>query len=222
MAEYQGIVVNAKGDPKKKLRVQVRIPGLMDGVPDDKLPWAEYRMPVGAGAGRGDFTPAQKGDTVWMDFPYQTHGKEDTRKPRIVGSVHNAPSGVLNTPDESYGKEFPHDRSGEGVSIESVGGYHGSKVITFHDSTVEFVPDGTLRFFSRKSSSNVEILPDGRILILSSADLTVRSKGNINMRTSGNLTVRTSGYAQIVTSGRMLVKSLTKLILKGPRKTIVL
>ena len=64
MAEYQGVVVNAKGDPKKLLRVQVRIPGLMDGVPDSKLPWATYKLPIGAGAGRGDFTPVQNVDRI--------------------------------------------------------------------------------------------------------------------------------------------------------------
>ena len=80
----------------------------MDGVPDSKSPWATYKLPIGAGAGRGDFTPVQNGDSVWVDFPVSTHGKQDTRKPRIVGSVHTSPDGALNLPDEAYGKSYQH------------------------------------------------------------------------------------------------------------------
>lgn len=192
MAEYQGVVVNANGDPKKLLRVQVRIPGLMDGVPDDKLPWATYKLPIGAGAGRGDFTPVQNGDSVWVDFPVSTHGKQDTRKPRIVGSVHTSPDGALNLPDEAYGKSYQHDRSGEGVPPASSGVYCGSKVVSFHGSTVEFVPDGTLRLFSRGVGSIIEVLPDGKILLSASADLVIRSGGDISMVAGGNIAMKGS------------------------------
>lgn len=190
MTEYQGVVVNAKGDPKKLLRVQVRIPGLMDGVPDGNLPWATYKLPIGAGAGRGDFTPVQNGDSVWVDFPASTHGKQDTRQPRIVGGVHASPDGTLNLPDEAYGKPFQHDRSGEGAPPASSGGYCGSKVVSFHGSTVEFVPDGTLRLFSRGAGSILEVLPDGKILLSASADLVIRAGGNIDMMAGGNVSIK--------------------------------
>lgn len=166
MAEYKGIVANAKGDPKKQLRVQVHIPGKTDGVPKDKLPWATYRLPVGAGAGRGDFTPAQDGDEVWIDFPYKTVlGKEDTRKPRITGSVHAAPGGTVSAPGESVGNNYSHNRNGVGALPAAVGNYHGSKVTTFHDSTVEYVEGGTIRIFSNVSGALIEMRADGKVFV---------------------------------------------------------
>ena len=165
MAEYQGVVVNAKGDPKKLLRVQVRIPGLMDGVPDDKLPWATYKLPIGAGAGRGDFTPVQNGDSVWVDFPYRTHGKEDTRQPRITGSVHSAPGGTVLAPGESVGNSYSHNRDGIGALPAANGGYNSSKVTTFHGSTIEYVEGGTIRIFSNVSGALIEMRADGKVFV---------------------------------------------------------
>ncbi len=70
--EYEATVVSTSDDPKDYLRVTVRVHGLMDEVPDNSLPLATYKLPIGAGADRGDFTPAQKGDVVWVDFPHVT------------------------------------------------------------------------------------------------------------------------------------------------------
>lgn len=209
MAEYQGIVVNAKGDPKKQLQVQVHIPGKTDQVPRDKLPWATYKLPVGAGAGRGDFTPVQDGDVVWIDFPYKTvMGAEDTRKPRIVGGVHASPDGTLNLPDEAYGKPFQHDRSGEGAPPASSGGYCGSKVVSFHGSTVEFVPDGTLRLFSRGSGAIIEILPGGRIYLKGEFQLDGNMKVNGEIVASGDIIAGGAG-------GVSLMNHLTDKVVPG-------
>lgn len=187
-------------DPKKQLRVQVLVHGLMEGVPNSKLPWAVYKLPVGSSKGRGDFTPTKTGDMVWVDFPYKTLGKPDTRRPRIIGSVHFAPNGILNMPSEAYGKPFEHNRSnGEPAAFQ--GAYHTSKVSTYNHSTIEQVSDGTVRIFSRLSGAITEITPTGRVLVKSTSDMFLTSGGDLNMRASGDWNVDIGGVFNMSASG---------------------
>ena len=70
--EFEAEVISTD-DPSKLMRAKVRVYGLMDGVPESKLPWATYRLPVGARANEGDF-------------------RASARRRRCVGgfSIHNA------------------------------------------------------------------------------------------------------------------------------------
>lgn len=89
---YRAVVVDTV-HPQGLMMARVKLQGLWDDVPDDQCPWAEYLLPIGGG-----FVPTQKGDLVWIDFPY--HG--DTRRPRIVGAAQLALKGKPNVPPESW------------------------------------------------------------------------------------------------------------------------
>ncbi|MCE0813704.1 hypothetical protein [Buttiauxella sp. S04-F03] len=69
---------------------------MMEGITDEDLPWAEYLLPLNY-----QFTPNQKGDHVWVDFPYNG----DTRRPRICGAAMDwQGDGKANVPAEAGGK----------------------------------------------------------------------------------------------------------------------
>jgi len=70
--ECIGVVeTEGKDDPRKLLLVQVRVYGVFDNVPVKDLPWAQYKLPVGARANDGSVTPVKKGDIVYVSFPFK-------------------------------------------------------------------------------------------------------------------------------------------------------
>ncbi|MEG5932563.1 baseplate protein [Enterobacter hormaechei] len=75
--DWRAIVVDPS-DPNGSMKAQIKVLGMMDGIPDEALPWAEFLLPIGY-----KFTPVNKGDLVWVDFPYGG----DTRRPRIIGAA---------------------------------------------------------------------------------------------------------------------------------------
>ena len=92
-------------DPDGYNRAQVRIPELFpEGkVPEINLPWAEYKLPIGAGFNEGTFVPAVIDEYVWVDFPFiNEKNQPDTRRPRITGSVHHCPGGLPNVPHDTF------------------------------------------------------------------------------------------------------------------------
>ena len=187
MSEYPAQVVSVD-DPEKLCRVQVRILGMFEGVPDNDLPWATYRLPVGAGSNRGDFSPCFKDDYVWVDFPFSSHGEIDTRSPRITASMHNSANGTPNLPKESLGKGYNHKHS----SYKSP--YHGSKVSTYHGSTIEQCPNGSVRVFSHGSGSLVEINGEnGNVLVYGASDIDIRSDSDISMSAARNIDIKAGG-----------------------------
>ena len=173
--EFPSIVVNVTGDPEGYARVQVRVLGLFDGVPDADLPWATYKLPTGSGENRGGFSPCQKNDSVWVDFPFYSHGEPDTRQPRITGSMHHGINGKPNIPHEAIGKGYSHSKS----SVK--GDYHESKVSTYNQATVEHVKGGTLRIFSNVSGAMVEVSPKGEVLISGAKSVDVMSDEEVNV-----------------------------------------
>jgi hypothetical protein len=100
--ELIAIVVS---DPDERNFSQVRIPELFpEGkVPKKDLPYAQYKLPVGAGFNEGTFVPAKIDHWVWVDFPFLTEKNQpDTRRPRITGSVHYCPDGLPNLPHDAF------------------------------------------------------------------------------------------------------------------------
>ncbi|MGB1271363.1 MAG: phage baseplate assembly protein V, partial [Endozoicomonas sp.] len=94
--EVRAVVVDVD-EPRGLMMAKVRVLGQWSDAKERDLPWAEYRLPVGHGFNRGDFTPAEVGDLVWVDFIGR-----DTRYPRITGSCHFSPDGVPNFPHEAF------------------------------------------------------------------------------------------------------------------------
>lgn len=184
-ADMQATVVSVD-DPKKYKRVQVRPVALFDGVQDNDLPWAEIKLPVSARANEGDFTPFKKGDVVWIDFPYITLNEIDMRRPRITGSVHLAPNGILNLPHEVFGGQdvHTHKRLNNEPKAKPA---KDSKVMTLHGITVEVVSDGIWRVFHRNSGTELEL--SEHILAHSEKELFVSAKETGRIETGKALTI---------------------------------
>lgn len=199
MAEYRARVISIN-DPKGWLRAQVRVPGWWDGVRDQDLPWAEYRL-TSARPNGGDFEPAEVGDWVWVDFP-----NSDTRYPRITGWCHFAPGGVPNLPHEAF--RGPEGLTQQRLSAQPLSAkppYHGARVSTKHGTTVERAPDGSCRVTQRSSGTGVEITPDGHIVIYGAARTYRSSTDDTTEQVGGNLKIEVAGDIQIEAGGNIKI-----------------
>lgn len=215
--ELESIVVNVQ-DPEKQMRVQVRVLGIFDGVPDDKLPWATYKLPIGARVGEGDFTPVQVGDIVWVDFPYYTHGRKDTRRPRITGSVHHCPSGIPNLPPEAFAGagRYQHKRSHkEPKPVEQ--GYHESKTYILHGMMFEVEKDSVYRITHMPTGTAFELDARGNSILhvegdshhSTTGDMESHAGGSVNNEIGKNLTEKVGGYWRIKVDGSAYVDAKT-------------
>jgi phage baseplate assembly protein gpV len=64
---YKATVIN-NNDPEKRNRVRVRVQGLMDGIPDAYLPWAESKSTTFVFGGSGQSVRPPKGAKVTVEF----------------------------------------------------------------------------------------------------------------------------------------------------------
>jgi len=192
-SRYEAEVISLS-DPKNWMRVQVKILGLFDGVADKDCPWATYHLPVGFRANDGDFTPCDAGDMVWVEFPYSTHGRPDTRRPMITGSVHFCPDGTPNFPHESFGgvDKLTHTRPPELPAAVTVG-VHEGKVYTQHGTTIESLEGGTWRVVNRATGAFIEIRPDGSMAAHTVANDDKVVGGNDTKTIKGNRGLKVAG-----------------------------
>lgn len=93
MGRYRAVIVDTE-HPDGLMMARAQLLGFWDGVSVDDVPWAEYHLPIGGG-----FVPCQKGDLVWVEFPYNG----DSRRPMITGAAQDAPAGKPNLPPEAWG-----------------------------------------------------------------------------------------------------------------------
>jgi len=197
MGEYRAQVVSTQ-DPKRLLRVQVRVHGWWAGVPDQDLPWAEYKL-ASARPNAGDFEPAEVGDWVWVDFP-----GGDTRYPRITGWCHFAPGGAPNLPHEAW--QGPQAYAHQRLDVQPTPAappYHGARVSTKHGTTIERAPDGSCRVTQRASGTALEITADGHIVLHGAADVFHSSDGDTRQNVGANLIVKVAGNARMEVGGDM-------------------
>ena len=168
--EYRAKVENVE-DPEQLLRVQVRIPGLWDAVPPEDLPWAEYKFSsarkLEGGIREGDFSPAQLGDWVWIDFP-----NNDTRYPRITGWCHFAPEGLPNMTDEAWAfkKDAIIHEVKEGMPEPEEAIYHGSQVFRRHGIVIEINPFGEWLLTQKETGTAIRVTKEGDLSIYTSKD----------------------------------------------------
>ena len=196
--ESRAQVVNTTGDPRKLMRVQVRVPGMWDGVPDADLPWAEYLLRSARGRS-GDFEPAEVGDWVWVDFP-----SGDTRFPRVVGWCHYAPGGVPNLPHDCFGgseatQHKVDQDAGEPAPKPSQD--HGSRVMEKYGVVVEINPSGEYLVTQKATGAAIRVTADGTITIHSEAGLVLSCPNDAALHAGGNLTLKVGGNWNIDVSG---------------------
>lgn len=202
--ELEAMVVSVQ-DPEKQLRVQVRIFGLFDDVPDEDLPWATYKLPVGARPSEGDFTPVHVGDLVWIDFPYYMHNRKDTRRPRITGSVHHCPEGKPNTPAEAHaGETYQHKRSNK-EPVPSKKPYHDSRVYIMHGIMVEYEQGGVYRVTHQKSGTAFEFDARGDSILHTEGNQHSSSTKDTENHAGKNLNETVGGYWRINVTGSVNV-----------------
>ncbi|WFQ78137.1 phage baseplate assembly protein V (plasmid) [Xenorhabdus sp. SF857] len=213
--ELEAVVISVM-DPEKQMRVQVRIWGVFDDVPDDKLPWATYKLPIGARANEGDFTPVQVGDLVWVDFPYYTHGRKDTRRPRITGSVQHNPGGIPNLPQEVFAGAgcYQHKRN-QKEPHPTPQGYHESKVYILHGMMFEIEKDSIYRITHMPTGTAFEFDTRGNSILHVEGDSYHSTTGNIENHATGNLTETAGGYWRINVNGSAHVDAKSIHLNKG-------
>ena len=199
--ERIAVVVNTGGDPDRLLRVQVRVYGLhSDRVPAATLPWAEYKLPVGARANSGDFSPAEAGDYVWVDFPYFG----DPRRPRITGGVHHAPGKAPNLPHEAWAgpdKLIPKTTGEEPAPPEPE--YHKSYAFTRHGVTLQVNPDSSCSVTQRATGTAFRIDAEGNITIHGEKNIHVSAIADAKLIIEGNVKATVTGKTEIVSMGKI-------------------
>lgn len=222
-------------DPEQNMRVRVRVRGLFDGVPEEDLPWATYKLPVGVRANDGLFCPVDVGDIVWVDFPFSG----DTRYPRITGGVHFCPGSIPNFPSDAAQQSggVEHQRVGR-EPAPSASEYHKDLVFRQHGIQMEFRDDGSFSIVQAGTGTEIYMHTNGDAVIHSegnvfasaagdleavvSGDTIIKTGGDLYGHAGGNLDIHADGWGQIICDGKLLVKGKAALILKGPSRTIIL
>ena len=178
--KYIGKVVDTD-DPKKQLRVQIRVFGVFtDNVPDEDLPWAEYAFPPGSRENAGFVTSVEVGDYVWVDFPFSGN----TRRLRMLGSVHHCPDGEPDAPHEMWlgPNAVVHNRHAS-EPMPAPREYYQNNVYS-QDGIVVEVPKaggGSIIVTHRATGSAIEICPTGDIVVHSENQLIMSAKSGVNV-----------------------------------------
>jgi uncharacterized protein involved in type VI secretion and phage assembly len=181
---YPGQVVSV-ADPDQLMRARVRVFPVFQDIADADLPWAEYLLPVGARAGNGIFIPVKVGDWVWVDFPYLG----DSRRPRIVGSIHHCPGSVPNLAPDAFGQSYSHQRTGDEPAPTPPAYHDGSIVLDQNGVLLEIGADSAIRVTNKASGSAIEICSDGKITIHGSSEINISAGNDTNIVVGGNATL---------------------------------
>lgn len=180
--EYIAEVVEVE-DPKKMMRVQVLVYDIFDGVPKEDLPWAIYKLPTGVRAANGGIIPVQKGDKVWVDFPFGG----DTRRPRIVAGMHFVPEGFPDIPHESWaGPEQVEHKRLEHEPEPTKPVYHKDVVFKQHEILLQITEKNEFMVTHLKSGSAIRISSDGVMTIHSEKDLFASSPTKLKLQVGGS------------------------------------
>ena len=210
--EYIGCV-ECIDDPDKMMRVQVRdMVHHTAKVPTKDLPWAEYKLPVGARVNDGFFVPVDIGDWVWIDYPYSG----DPRRPRITGSVHHAPGKIPNLPHESFAgsEKLAHKTTGE-EPVPAPANYHKDLVYTQHGVTIEVNEDKSIAITQRATGTAIRVSPQGDITLHGEKNIFMSAIENLKVIVEGNAKVDVSGNTDITTRGACTIIALETVTVKG-------
>lgn len=217
LGEYQAKVVDVV-HPKGLYMVSIRLLKLWDDIPDKDLPFAEFRLPLGAKPSAGHVVPVEAGDLVWVSFPRGG----DTRYPLITGSLYHAPNYESNLPDDVNEPVFAPKRSaGEPAPPaydrkDDLYQRFGMREHKTHQGgwSITHVATGTA----------IEITPDGKCVIHTEGDQFQSATGKhlgqfgeLEILVKGNAKVKADGEALVDAKGKLTLKSDTEVLLDAPK-----
>lgn len=225
---FTGIVEDNTTDELKLGGCKVRVFGVHEDLPTERLPDAVLMMPTTSGSfqGIGDTPGLLAGSFV---FGFFLDG--DAKKyPMIMGTIpyfaeinqnnHSVPSlareiqTVVNTkignePDSSYAAKYPYNRA-----IVTRSG---------HIIEIDDTPDNERLHVRHSKGSYVEINKDGRMIIKSvddsfeivGKDKNIHIEGNANIKVKGNLNSVVDGKTTITGKNDIVLASEGKISING-------
>ncbi|MBH05022.1 MAG: hypothetical protein CMJ20_01740 [Phycisphaeraceae bacterium] len=223
IGDYQAKVVDVV-HPKGLYMVSIRLLKLWDDIPDKDLPFAEFRLPLGAKPSAGHVVPVEAGDLVWVSFPRGG----DTRYPLITGSLYHAPNYESNLPDDvnepvfapkrSAGEPTPpaydrkddlYQRLGLREHKTHQGGWSITHVAT--GTAIEITPDGKCVIHTEgdqfQSATGKHLGQYNEIEIKVSGDASVNCGGNGTLKSGGDTTVKAGGDLNLEAGGSLNLKA---------------
>ncbi|MFA1646551.1 MAG: baseplate protein [Enterobacteriaceae bacterium] len=186
--DWRAIIVDPS-DPSGSMKAQVKVFGMMEGIPDEALPWAEFLLPIGY-----KYTPVNKGDLVWVDFPYGG----DTRRPRIIGAAM----------DWQADPNDPGSKKGQPNVAPEIGG----KGNAYQPPTVTGQPAGPVITTANNTKARDEVISRNGILEVRSIgggySITNMAKhATIGFNEAGDIIISTSAGVFIHSDGDTTVDS---------------
>lgn len=236
-AYFEGLVVN-NNDPKKGRRIQFRIKGMHDDVPDENLPWARCLMQSdrGATATVGSVYVPVVGASVVIRFQ-----NGDPQYPvysgSVISTVNVPPLFQENYPersgwilgnathfyvDETTNVLHAHHR-GTTVTIEE----NGKVVISVADaSDITVTAESTIQIgkgstVSIAEDSNITVGGDstlnvsGSATIVAGSDVSVQAGGSATVHANSSATLEAGGAVSVKAGGSATVQASGVLTLKG-------
>ena len=225
---FTGIVEDNTTDELKLGGCKVRVFGVHEDLPTERLPDAVLMMPTTSGSfqGIGD-TPGLLAGSFVFGFFLDGSAK---RYPMIIGTMpylpgenennHSIPSlareiqTVVNTkignePDSSYAAKYPYNRA-----IVTRSG---------HIIEIDDTPDNERLHVRHSKGSYVEINKDGRMIIKSvddsfeivGKDKNIHIEGNANIKVKGNMNSIVDGKTTITGKNDIVLASEGKISING-------
>lgn len=227
---FFGVIKNIM-DPDELGAVQLYVPGMHDGIPEEDLPWA---MPLGSitssstmGVGRSP-TGIQVGSWVWGFFAdgqdanlpfyvgtlWQILGGEDANHAvsKLARGENFIDKDLLGPePESAYGAEYPYNQtyttsSGHVIEVDDTGG--AERIHIYHRSGTYIEIDKDGRYVAKTAGDHYHIVAGDEELYV---------KGNVNLHVVGNVTQQVDGDFSLNASGDVNISSDGDITMVGNR-----
>lgn len=216
---YRGIVVNDL-DPMEAGRVQVRIYGIYDNVPDEALPWALFSDPfMGGHVGIGSIIVPDIDSVVWCFFENGDH-----MQPVYFAGAPSAlglpPEKNTSAHEDAKGEiVYPRNKSlrtkaGHVIEVDDTEGNSRISLIHKSGSQITFQENGDVYEhitgnYKRIIDGSVDETITGALTRNYDGDLTDNVGGNYTLDVGGNSTENVGGTKNLTASGNVVIAGAT-------------